>query len=493
MALILERTAMPIAHTPRRRPSVYVLYIFLIFMLWLLIFAGLLYARSRQLAAIYTYTVKHAQTHYVHTTAQYPELPTLERLAPCTKGAAAPPSIAARAAVLIDAQSGDLLFEKNPNQSIPPASLTKLVAIYTAMQAIEKGEISLTDIVIPPPESWASNIPPGSSLMFLGKNQRLTVEELLLGMSVVSGNDAAIALAIHTAGSVQAFVKRMNTIVQEMGLTDTYFEEPSGLNEHNRTTARDFARFSYKYIQKYPENLQKFHAVLHFTYPKPANLLRPQSAQPIHQYATNTLLAQLPGCDGIKTGFIDESGFNISLTAQRNGIRFIAVILGGHGKTAEQGKILRNKNGTSLLEWAFSEFSTASLEAIPIAFPSIPVLGGSKTGDSFAITPLIALPSTDTATFTVLKARTAHEMPADTIKPRIILPFYLAAPITTGEKIGRIELMQKHGAQEYCVAVFPLVANKSIQQGSSLRWKFDHLAFLVAKKLHMIKEAPLKI
>ena len=485
MALILEHTAMPTA--PRRRILIYVPYIFLIFMLWLLIFAGLLYARSRQLAAIYTYTVKHAQTHYVHTTTQDPELPTLERLAPCTKGAASPPSIAARAAVLIDAQSGDLLFEKNPNQSIPPASLTKLVTIYTAMQAIEKGEISLTDIVIPPPESWASNIPPGSSLMFLDKDQQLTVEELLLGMSVVSGNDAAIALAIHTSGSVQAFVKRMNTIVREMGLTDTHFEEPSGLDEHNRTTARDFARFSYKYIQKYPENLQKFHAVLHFTYPKPANLLRSQSAQPIHQYATNTLLAQLPGCDGIKTGFIDESGFNISLTAQRNGVRFIAVILGGHGKTAQQGKMIRNQNGTSLLEWAFSAFSTASLEAIPITCPAIPVLGGSKAGSFSAIAPRIALPATDTAAFTILKEGSAHETPTDTIKPRIILPLYLAAPVAAGEKIGRVELMQKHGTQEYCVAVFPLVANKSIQRGNSLYWKFDHLAFLLAKKLHMIK------
>lgn len=477
---------MPIV--PRRRPLAYALYIFLIFMLWLLIFAGLLYARSRQLAAVYTHTVEHAETQYVHTAGQHAELPTLEYLAPCTKGAEPPPSIAARAAVLIDAQSGDLLFEKNPNQSIPPASLTKLVAIYTAMQAIEKGEISLTDLVIPPPESWASNIPPGSSLMFLGKDQQLTVEELLLGMSVVSGNDAAIALAIHTAGSVQAFVKRMNTIVREIGLTDTYFEEPSGLDEHNRTTARDFARFSYKYIQKYPENLQKLHAVLHFTYPKPANLLRPQSTQvAIHQYATNTLLAQLPGCDGIKTGFIDESGFNISLTAQRNGVRFIAVILGGHGKTAQQGKMIRNQNGTSLLEWAFSAFSTASLEAIPITCPAIPVLGGSKAGSFSAIAPRIALPATDTAAFTILKEGSAHETPTDTIKPRIILPLYLAAPVAAGEKIGRVELMQKHGTQEYCVAVFPLVANKSIQRGNSLYWKFDHLAFLLAKKLHMIK------
>ncbi|MGP1454166.1 MAG: D-alanyl-D-alanine carboxypeptidase family protein [Treponema sp.] len=490
MALIREHTAMQIAQAPRRRSLVYVLYGFLIFILWLLIFAGLLYARSRQLAAIYAHIVEHAETQYVHTTSNHAELPSLEHIAPCTKGAIPPPAIAARSAVLIDAHSGDLLFEKNPNQSIPPASLTKLVAIYTAMQAIEKGEIHLTDLVTPPPASWASNIPPGSSLMFLGKDQQLTVEELLLGMSVVSGNDAAIALAIHTAGSVQAFVKRMNTIVQEMGLTDTYFAEPSGLDEHNRTTARDFARFSYKYIQKYPENLQKFHAILHFSYPKPTNLLQPQSAQPaIHQYATNTLLERLPGCDGIKTGFIDESGFNISLTAQRNGIRFIAVILGGHGKTAQQGKMIRNQNGTSLLEWAFSTFSTASLEAIPIAFPSIPVLGGNKAGSSFAITPLIALPPTDTAAFTVLKESTARKAPVGTIKPRIILPLYLAAPVSAGEKIGRIELMQKHGAQEYCVAVFPLIANTSIQQGNSLYWKFDHLAFLLAKKLHMIKGA----
>ena len=312
--------------------------------------------------------------------------PPLLHPAPCTQGIPQPAAISARSAVVMDAASGALLFEKNPDQSIPPASLTKLVAMYTVMQAVERGEINLTDTIMPPAESWAVNIPSGSSLMFLGKNQRVTVEELMRGMAVVSGNDAAVALAIHTAGSVETFVRQMNEAVAALGLQNTHFEDANGLSEYNRTTARDFARFCAVYVRKYPDHLAQFHSLREFSYPQPHNMLKAQTI--IRQPATNTLLGKLDGCDGIKTGFIYESGFNIALTAQRNGIRFIAVILGGAGKNMAEGKALREENCSILMEWAFAHFSTRYAQNFPLDIPAIPVVGAKEQANRTALLPL---------------------------------------------------------------------------------------------------------
>ena len=423
--------------------------------------------------------------YYIAGTApQVPfRIPTLGKLAACAHNMPKPPSIAARSAVVIDAASGELLFEKNPDQSIPPASLTKLVAIYTAMQAVEQGTISLTDVIAPPWEAWATNIPPGSSLMFLGKNQRVSVEELILGMSVVSGNDAAVALAIHTAGSVSAFVKQMNEAVASLGLQNTHFDDASGLSEYNRTTARDFARFAAVYVRKYPEHLERFHSVRELRYPQQRNMLKTQAT--IRQPATNTLLTKLDGCDGIKTGFIYESGFNIALTAQRNGIRFIAVILGGAGQTAREGKAIREKNGKALMEWAFSNFSTVYAQHFPLYVPAVPIVGAKEKADRAALLPLLADPSGSDTAFTIRLSGSGLQHDTAAIYTRILLPANLSAPIVTGQRIGNVRFLQKIDGQELTVADFPLVAYKDIKQGSALRWKYDNLALKFYRRVRM--------
>lgn len=406
--------------------------------------------------------------------------PSLLHLAPCTRDIPQPAAISARSAVVMDAASGALLFEKNPDQSIPPASLTKLVAMYTVMQAVERGEINLSDRIIPPKESWAVNIPPGSSLMFLGKNQQVTVEELMLGMAVVSGNDAAVALAIHTAGSVAAFVQRMNEAVAALGLQNTHFEDANGLSEYNRTTACDFARFSAVYVRKYPEYLARFHSARELTYPQPHNMLKSQTS--FRQPATNTLLDKLDGCDGIKTGFIYESGFNIALTAQRDGNRFIAVILGGAGKNMAEGKALREANGKILMEWAFSHFSTRYAQNFPLELPIIPVMGAKEPAAGTALLPQLDDPSGNNGAFTVPVYATeageanGHEPNAAVVYSQILAPHTLAAPITAGQKIGKVQFLTEHDGDTLLLAEFPLVANKTLDKGSPLRWKYDNLA-----------------
>lgn len=405
--------------------------------------------------------------------------PPLLHLAPCTQGIPQPAAISARSAVVMDAVSGALLFEKNPDQSIPPASLTKLVAMYTVMQAVERGEISLTDTITPPTESWAVNIPPGSSLMFLGKNQRVTVEELMKGMAVVSGNDAAVALAIHTAGSVETFVRQMNEAVAALGLQNTHFEDANGLSEYNRTTARDFARFCAVYVRKYPHHLAQFHSLRELSYPQPYNMLKAQPT--IRQPATNTLLSKLDGCDGIKTGFIYESGFNIALTAQRNGIRFIAVILGGAGKSMAEGKALREENGTILMEWAFSHFSTRYAQDFPLDMPVVPVVGAKEPASRTALLPQLADPSGNGGAFTVPHSEPGETVPNTAeIHSRIFAAGVLAAPIAAGQKIGKVRFFTEYEGKTLLLAEFPLIANKTLEKGSVLRWKYDNLAL----KLH---------
>ncbi|MBQ9909169.1 MAG: D-alanyl-D-alanine carboxypeptidase, partial [Treponema sp.] len=153
----------------------------------------------------------------------------------------------AGSAILIDASNGCVLFEKNADAIIPPASIAKLFVMYIVFKDVSEGKISLDDIVTLPERSWAINMPKDASLMFLGQGQIVTLRELLKGLAVASGNDAALAVADYISGSTKAFVERMNEECAALGLTHTHFVEPSGYDEHNLTTARELAAFCCEY------------------------------------------------------------------------------------------------------------------------------------------------------------------------------------------------------------------------------------------------------
>jgi len=374
--------------------------------------------------------------------------------------------IRARSAILVAADTGEILFEKNADEPIPPASMTKLAAMYTAFRALDAGEIGLGDKVDLPPESWAKNIPPGSSLMFLGPGQRVSVGEILLGMAVVSGNDAAIALANHVSRSVPSFVERMNLEMERMGLTHTRFVEPSGLSEHNMTTAREFADFSFMYLREYPEALEMFHSKPGFEYPLYHNLPEGTDSPvtPIAQRATNRLLEILPGCDGLKTGYIVESGYNISLTARRGDTRYLAVLMGGPGSTSAEGNELRVRDGTSLIEWAFGNYRLLRLDGAEGV--SLTVWGGLDRA-------LTAIPAGE-ASLTV-PAALADRITANGVAPVYVMPGSLAAPIQAGDILGRIEWR----SGDLVVHTVPLVADRSVQKGSLAYRAIESLASLV--------------
>ena len=270
-------------------------------------------------------------------------------------------SVNAESAILIDTATGSILFEKNADEIIPPASMTKLVEMYVVFNAVKAGEIKLDDVVPLPEESWAINMPYDASLMFLAQGQTVTLRELLLGLAIASGNDASVAVAYYVCGGMEPFVKRMNDAVQGLGLTHTHFVESSGYSEKNVTTAREFASFARVYINTYPEAIEQFHSQEVLRYPLqhnlPGYLQNRGDSDAVVQYNTNKLLGVLPGCDGLKTGFINESGYNLALTAKRYGTRFLSITMRGPGKGGVQGNKYRTEDGTTLMEFGFAKFA----------------------------------------------------------------------------------------------------------------------------------------
>lgn len=376
---------------------------------------------SRALAAWNASAARSAPTESVY--ALPPAVKAAEPLPPDT--------LRAESAVIIDASSGAVLFEKNADVVVPPASMTKIAAMYTAFRLMDLQGVSMDQKAALPPESWAVNIPPGSSLMFLAEGQRVTMRELFEGMSVASGNDAAIAVACNLSGSLQEFVREMNRDMVRLDLPQTRFVEPSGLSEYNRTTAREFARFSKAYIEEYPWALETFHSLRSIAYPKiwnlPAAAARNaqadedgNTARTIRQHATNRLLGTLEGCDGLKTGYIDESGYNFSVTAKRGGTRVIAVLTGGPGNTSAEGSRIRAEDGSAAIEWAFANFRT--LRPAPPE-PVAVVCWGAKDGYATVI-------PAEEAAFTV-------EAAAPQAVLRMELGGDLSAPIRAGEEVGR--------------------------------------------------------
>ncbi|MDR2447380.1 MAG: D-alanyl-D-alanine carboxypeptidase [Treponema sp.] len=353
-------------------------------------------------------------------------------------------TIQSRAAALMDAETGSLLFSKNKDDPIPPASLTKLMTIHIALSDVANGDVSFDEVIRPPKESWAVNQPLGSSLMFLADGQNVSLKELLLGLAIPSGNDAAVAVALRCAPSVEEFAERMNKEAKALGLSHTVFVEPSGVSEYNMTTAYDYAVFCRFYIKAHPEMLKTLHSVDEFAYPKPENVPAAYRARPgtITQRNRNTLLGFL-GVDGLKTGYINESGYNIALTAKQGETRLIAVILGA--PAADGGDKVRDADGRKLLEWGFSHYKT--LHPVVEELQPIRVWKSKRRYASLAIEE--ALP------FTVRIERGGN------LRFRMELEDVVVAPRAKGDRVGDIVLHDSIGE----LRRIPLLVAEDIERG----------------------------
>ncbi len=370
------------------------------------------------------------------------------------------PRVLSRSALIMDANTGVVLYEKNADLEIPPASLTKLMTIHLALKDVAAGRVSLDDVVALPRATWAVNQSPGSSLMFLGPGQRVTLRELILGMAVASGNDAAVATALHLAPTVKDFVLRMNAEAQSMGLVKTHFADPAGISSRNSTTAREYALFCQQYLKLHPEALAQYHSVREFSYPKPENMPETYRNRPgtITQRNRNLLLDTIEGVDGLKTGFINESGYNIALTAQRNGTRFLAVLLGGPGSGSAQGGRFRAQDGENLLTWGFENFKTLR--------PGLPALEPVRVykGDKRELSVV----SSESLIKTVRSDRGTN------LHYRIEYPATLVAPISKGNAVGELIISDDKGELERLT----LQANETVQRGNIFVQIIDSLKLL---------------
>lgn len=274
------------------------------------------------------------------------------------------PLIKAPVAVILDVSTGKYIYEKQADEFWTAASLTKIMTLFLVSEWIEKNDINVQQKIPINDHFWREYMTSGAALMLLEKGQQVTLAELMTGLVVTSGNDAAFLLASLVAPSIPDFVAKMNKEAMELELSALHFEDPSGLNPHNRITARQFASLCHIYIQKFPNNLSRYHQVRQMVYPQLRHQpLRAHASfvEPITRNNQNLLLGKYSGVDGLKTGYLSVSGYNLALTAEQNGRRLVVVLLGGPGKTHAEGRQINAADGAALLDWGF-----AHLPALPV-------------------------------------------------------------------------------------------------------------------------------
>ena len=226
----------------------------------------------------------------------------------------------AKSAIAMDLGTGNIIYEQNADEQIPPASLTKVLTLYLTFEALQEKRLALTDTVLVTPEATQA----GGSLMNIRPGERVIVRELMKGIAVASGNDACVALAQHLCGSddVHPFVAAMNSKARELGMTGTVFMNPNGMPADGQlTTARDMLKLSASYLRRFPQALT-FHSMTTYVHNN------------LNHHNANRLLSSYDGVDGLKTGYIRASGYNNVVTAKRGESRVIAVVLGARSAGA---------------------------------------------------------------------------------------------------------------------------------------------------------------
>ena len=247
-------------------------------------------------------------------------------------------NVDAKSALLVEPVSGTVLYEKNSEEKFAPASVTKIMTMLLAIEAVDNGSITLSDKIVC--SENAKNM--GGSTMLLDTGEVRTVEEILKGIAIASGNDAAVAMAEYLGGSVDNFVSIMNKRAKELGMVNTNFKNCNGLPEEGHyTTAKDISIMSLELL-KHP-------SILKYTGTYMETISEGRKS-PIELVNHNKLVRFFDGCDGLKTGYTEEAKYCISATAVRDGIRMLAVIMG-----APTYKV-RNRDASMLMNYGFSKY-----------------------------------------------------------------------------------------------------------------------------------------
>ncbi len=360
-----------------------------------------------------------------------------------------PPTIAARSWLLLDATSGQVLASQDPEMRVEPASLTKIMTAYLAFSAVRDKKLDLNQLVTVSTNAW--KVDGDSSKMFIEPSMPVRVQDLLSGLIVQSGNDAAVALAEAVAGTEGAFVALMNQEAQRMGLKSTRYANPHGLpHPDNFSTARDLSVLATRLINDFPE-LYKIYSTKSFTYNK------------ITQPNRNRLLWLDPTVDGMKTGHTQAAGYCLIATAKRpNGPagaggerRLVSVVLGTESDS------MRAQESQKLLNWGFMNFDTYKVYAKGQAILTPSVWKGSQGEVKLGFTRDIYV--------TLPRGSTAK------LKPVIERTDPLVAPIAQYQRIGTLKLM----ADDKLVNQVPLLALEPVGQATIIGRAFDSVRLML--------------
>lgn len=352
-----------------------------------------------------------------------------------------PPEVAARAFLVMDVTTGQILAGNAIDDAVEPASLTKLMTAYLVFDALRAKKISLDQRLPVSERAWKT---PGSR-MFIDPKMQVPVDDLLKGMIVQSGNDATVALAEGVGGSVERFVQLMNDQAKAMGLKNTTFKNPEGLTEPGHTTtARDLATLSARLIADFPESLQ-YYSMRKYRYPgTPAS----------NDTNRNTLLFRDPTVDGLKTGHTKAAGYCLVATAKRDfpnlsGRRVLSVLLGAASESA------RINESQKLLNWGYTAYEDVKLfdAEQPVATPRVwkgqsPTL---KLGHDKAI--VVSIPAGA----------------ASRVKTEVVRPEPLIAPFRKGQAVATLKV----SVDEQQLAEVPLVALESVGEAGILGRAWD--------------------
>jgi serine-type D-Ala-D-Ala carboxypeptidase (penicillin-binding protein 5/6) len=348
-------------------------------------------------------------------------------------------------AILIEASSGSVLFEKNADELRAPSSMMKLMTAEVVFHAIQQGEVKLTDEYHVSENAWRKGgAPAGGSTMFALLHSKIAVDDLLHGAIIQSGNDACIVLAEGIAGSERAFAAdNMTKRARELGLTQSTFANSNGLPDPgNKMTVRELAKLARYVIQTYPE-FYKLFGEKEFTWNK------------IRQPNRNPLLTSLEGADGLKTGYTKEGGYGMVGSAVQNGIRLIVVVNGLEDPED------RASEAKKMLEWGFRNFEARTLFAAQQPVGYAKVFGGDSRS--------VKLASPEPIKVMVQKNGT------DKLIARVVYNGPVRAPIESGQRIGLVKVWR--GAN---IAVeTPVYAAESVGTGSTMRRAIDGASELV--------------
>ncbi|WP_409297975.1 D-alanyl-D-alanine carboxypeptidase family protein [Peribacillus sp. SCS-26] len=320
----------------------------------------------------------------------------------------------AKSAILIERDTGRILYNKDAHVKLPPASMTKIMTMLLIMESIDKGKLGLKEKVRT--SDYAASM--GGSQIFLEPGEEMTAEQMLKGIAIGSGNDAAVAMAERVAGSEEAFVKMMNAKAKELGLKHTQFQNTTGLPEQGHySTAYDMAMMA-KELLKYDSKITRFTG----TY---EDYLREDTDKKFWLVNTNRLVKFYPGVDGLKTGFTHEAKYCLTATAKKNNMRVIAVILGA--PTPKE----RNAQITKMLDYAFAHYQTHPLYKRGEKLTEAAVSKGSKnTVAGVTGEPISVLAKKGESKKGITK--------------KIVMDENLKAPVKKGDRIGTL-LIQKDG------------------------------------------------